>query len=105
MNNEFAAVYEATAHGITGPVSNTALDIAGVGAGSRIVDTTAGTGALSGPAAERGATVLATDVAPGVVRRLAERLRPFYRCEPREIDGEALAIPNASFDAAFSILA
>ena len=30
MGDDFAAVYEATAHPITGPVSNTALDIAGV---------------------------------------------------------------------------
>ena len=29
MGDDFAAVYEATAHRITGPVSNTALDIVG----------------------------------------------------------------------------
>jgi ubiquinone/menaquinone biosynthesis C-methylase UbiE len=103
MGDDFAAVYEATAHRITGPVSNTALDIVGVGPGTRIVDIAAGAGALSGPAAERGAAVLATDIAPGMVRRLAERLRPFHRCEAREMDGEALAVPDASFDAVFSI--
>jgi SAM-dependent methyltransferase len=103
MGDDFAAVYEATAHRITGPVSNTALDIVGVGPGTRIVDIAAGAGALSGPAAERGAAVLATDIAPGMVRRLAERLRPFHRCEVREMDGEALAVPDASFDAVFSI--
>ena len=103
MGDDFAAVYEATAHRITGPVSNTALDIVGVGPGTRIIDIAAGAGALSGPAAERGAAVLATDIAPGMVRRLAERLRPFHRCEAREMDGEALAVPDASFDAAFSI--
>jgi NAD(P)-dependent dehydrogenase (short-subunit alcohol dehydrogenase family) len=99
MGDDFAAVYEATAHRITGPVSNIALDLVG----TRILDIAAGAGALSGPAAERGATVLATDIAPGMVRRLAERLRPFRRCEAREMDGEALAVPDASFDAAFSI--
>jgi hypothetical protein len=31
MSDDFAAVYEASAHRITGPVSNTALDIFGVG--------------------------------------------------------------------------
>jgi ubiquinone/menaquinone biosynthesis C-methylase UbiE len=103
MGDDFAAVYEATAHRITGPVSNTALDIVGVGAGTRILDIAAGAGALSGPASERGAAVLATGIAPGMVRRLAERLRPFHRCEAREVDGEALAGPDASFDAAFSI--
>jgi SAM-dependent methyltransferase len=103
MGDDFAAVYEATAHRITGPVSNTALDIVSVVPGTRILDIAAGAGALSGPAAERGAAVLATDIAPGMVRRLAERLRPFHRCEAREMDGEALAVPDASFDAAFSI--
>jgi SAM-dependent methyltransferase len=103
MGDHFAAVYEATAHRITGPVSNTALDLVGVGPGIRILDIAAGAGALSGPAAERGATVLATDVAPGMVRRLAERLRPFRRCEARQMDGEALTVPDANFDAAFSI--
>ena len=103
MGDDFAAVYEATAHRITGPVSSTALDLVGVGPGTLVLDIAAGAGALSGPAAERGATVLATDVAPGMVRRLAERLRPFRRCEAREMDGEALTVPDASFDAAFSI--
>ena len=103
MGDDFAAVYEATAHRITGPVSNTALDLVGVGPGTRILDIAAGAGALSGPVAERGATVLATDVAPGMVRRLKERLRPFRRCTAREMDGEALTVPDASFDAAFSI--
>jgi SAM-dependent methyltransferase len=103
MGDHFAAVYEATAHRTTGPVSNTALDLVGVGPGTRILDIAAGAGALSGPAAERGATVLATDVAPGMVRRLAERLRPFRRCEARQMNGEALTVPDASFDAAFSI--
>ena len=103
MGDDFAAVYEATAHRITGPVSNTALDIVGVGPSTRILDIAAGAGALSGPAAERGAAVLATDIAPGMVRRLGERLRPFHRCGAREMDGEALAVPDASFDAAFSI--
>src|SRR6516165_7182483 len=103
MGDDFAAVYEANAHRITGPVSNTALDIVDVGPSTRILDIAAGAGALSGPAAERGAAVLATDIAPGMVRRLLERLRPFHRCEAREMDGEALAVPDANFDAAFSI--
>ena len=103
MGDHFAAVYEATAHRTTGPVSNTALVLVGVGPGTRILDIAAGAGALSGPAAERGPTVLAIDIAPAMVRRLAERLRPFRRCEARQMNGEALTVPDASFDAAFSI--
>jgi len=92
MGDHFAAVYEATAHRTTGPVSNTALVLVGVGPGTRILDIAAGAGALSGPAAERGPTVLAIDIAPGMVRRLAERLRPFRRCEARQMNGEALTV-------------
>lgn len=103
MGDDFAAVYEAAAHRITGPISSTALDLVGVDPGMRVLDVAAGTGALSGPAAERGARVLATDVAPGMVRRLAERLRPFPGCEARIMDGEALGLADAAFDAAFSI--
>ena len=33
MGDHFATVYEATAHRITGPVSNTALDLVGIGPG------------------------------------------------------------------------
>ena len=91
ISDHFAAVYEATAHRITGLVSNTALDLVGVGPGTRILDIAAGAGALSGPAAERGATVLATDFAPGMVWRLAERLRPFRRCEARQMNGMTFA--------------
>jgi hypothetical protein len=36
LGDDFAAVYEATAHRITGPVSNTALDLVGVGPGTRL---------------------------------------------------------------------
>ena len=52
MGDDFAAVYEVTAHRITGPVSNTALDLVGVRPGTRILDIAAGAGALSGPAAD-----------------------------------------------------
>jgi len=103
MTDGFAAAYEATAHRITGPVSIAALDLVGIAPGLQVLDIAAGAGALSGPAAERGADVLATDIAPGMVRRLAERLRPFPRCAAAEMDGEDLRLADASFDAAFSI--
>ena len=44
MGGDFAAVYEVTAHRITGPVSSTALDIVGVGPDIRILDIAAGAG-------------------------------------------------------------
>ena len=103
MSDDFARVYEASAHRITGPVSVADLELVGVGPSTRLLDIAAGAGALSIPAAENGAKVTATDVAPGMVRRLAERLRTFPGCEAREMDGEALEFGAQSFDAAFSI--
>ena len=104
MSDNFARVYEQTAHRITGPISLAALNMAGsVGDGTRVLDIAAGTGALSIPAAQRGASVLAIDVAPGMVKRLSAKLEPFPGCEAREMDGEALELEDNSFDAAFSI--
>ena len=103
MSDDFARVYEESAHRITGPVSAAALETVGVGPSTCLLDIAAGAGALSIPAAEKGAKVVATDIAPGMVRRLAERLRTFPGCEAREMNGEALGFGDQSFDAAFSI--
>ncbi|RYF24080.1 MAG: class I SAM-dependent methyltransferase [Oxalobacteraceae bacterium] len=104
MSDEFARVYEESAHRITGPVSLAALDMTGgIGPGTRLLDIAAGAGALSVPAAERGATVMAVDVAPGMVRRLETNLTAFPSCEARLGDGEALDFPDGAFDATFSV--
>jgi len=66
------------------------LDLAQVGRGSRIIDVAAGTGALALVAAKRGAHVLATDIAPNMVARAAERLAPFPDCEARVMDYKSL---------------
>lgn len=104
MDATFARVYEAEAERITGPISHAALQMVGnIGPGVRLLDIAAGTGALSVPAAEMGAEVLATDIATGMVERLKERLKPFPNCEARMANGEHLELPDASFEAAFSI--
>jgi 2-polyprenyl-3-methyl-5-hydroxy-6-metoxy-1,4-benzoquinol methylase len=74
MSDDFARAYEQTAHRITGPISLTALNMAGsAGDGTRLLDIAAGAGALSVPAAQRAAYVLAIDIAPGMVKRLVKR--------------------------------
>jgi ubiquinone/menaquinone biosynthesis C-methylase UbiE len=103
MSDDFARVYEQTAHRITGPISLVALDMTGVGPCTRVLDIAAGAGALSVPAAQRGACVLAVDVAPGMVKRLSAKLEPFPGCAARVMDGEALELEDNSFDVAFSI--
>lgn len=104
MGDDFARVYEHAAHRLTSSLSTTALDMVGsIVPGARVLDIAAGAGALSVPAAQRGAAVLATDVAPGMVKRLSELLRPFPACSAQIMDGESLDCSDASFDAAFSI--
>jgi SAM-dependent methyltransferase len=104
MTDDFARVYELTATRNTGPVSVEALRRVGaIGHGTRILDIAAGTGALSIPAAHSGASVLAVDIAPGMVNLLSKRLAPFPNAEARLMNAEDLQVDDGSFDLAFSI--
>lgn len=82
-----------------------ALRLANVKAGERVLDVAAGTGALALAAARLGAEVVATDSSPGMLERLRARVS---REGPAGVathvmDGQALELPDASFDAAFCI--
>lgn len=102
---EFACIYEKTSNRVTGQIAATALDrISNIYWGTRILDIAAGAGALSLPAALAGASVLAIDSAPGMVKLLSERLAPFPACRARQMDGQALSLDDKSFDATFSLL-
>jgi ubiquinone/menaquinone biosynthesis C-methylase UbiE len=104
MTDEFARVYELTGNRITAPVATEALRRVGaVGSRVRILDIAAGAGALSIPAAYSGASVLAIDIAPGMVNLLSERLAPFPNADASVMDGQDLQIEDHSFDLAFSI--
>lgn len=105
MTDEFARAYEMTANRNTGQIAAIALDRVGdVRWGTRVLDIAAGAGALSVPAALRGASVLAVDHAPGMVKLLTKRLEPFPSSEARLMDGQNLALEDESFDATFSLL-
>lgn len=104
MSDDFARVYEEVAHRITVPISLAALDAVGsIGSNTRLLDIAAGAGALSVQAAERGASVLAVDIAPGMVKRLICKLANYTGCEARVMDGEMLDAPDDAFDATFSV--
>jgi len=99
-----AASYERWAEPLTAHFARAALSLSGrVERGERVLDVAAGTGALALAAAEAGAHVLATDFSPGMVARLRDRLQPFGGCEARVMDGQALEVEDATFDASFSI--
>ncbi|WP_454851729.1 class I SAM-dependent methyltransferase [Rhizobium binxianense] len=105
MTDDFARVYEMTANRNTGQIAAAALDRVGdIGWGKRVLDIAAGAGALSVPAALRGAAVLAVDNAPGMVNLLSKRLAPFPASGARLMDGQKLALEDEGFDATFSLI-
>nr|WP_254911485.1 class I SAM-dependent methyltransferase [Sphingomonas sp. CDS-1] len=93
--------YEKTAHPFTAHYADAALARVFLTPASRVLDVAAGTGALALAAARTGAQVLATDFSPGMVARIAAH--GLSNVETRVMDGQALALPDAAFDAVFSI--
>jgi len=93
--------YEKTAHPFTKRYAEAALARVALTRETRVLDVAAGTGALALAAARTGAQVLATDFSPGMVARVAAARLP--NVEARVMDGQKLDLPDASFDAVFSI--
>ena len=93
--------YEKTAHPFTARYAEAALARVPLTSDSRVLDVAAGTGALALAAARTGARVLATDFSPGMVARISAAGLP--NVEARVMDGQALDLPDAGFDAVFSI--
>lgn len=76
---------------------------AGLRAGMRFLDVAAGSGALSIPAARLGARVLATDLSPAMIALLRARAKEEnVSIDARVMDGQALDLPDDSFDMAGS---
>ena len=91
-----------------GEATETMFELAGIGAGSRVLDVAAGAGEQSIAAARRvgpSGHVLATDIAPALLERAAADAKAagLSNLDTRELDGEALdVLPAASFDAVIS---
>lgn len=103
--SEGASGYEESFAVFTGLYADDAIELSGVGSGDKVLDVAAGSGALSLRAARRGAEVLATDFAPGMVERLTERLSDEGHGSSRAavMDGQDLDVEEGSFDYAFSM--
>ena len=84
------------------PYAVTTLDLLGLTggtAGLRLLDVAAGTGVVAVEAARRGAEVLATDFAPGMVELMRRRFAAEGLDARAEVmDGQALGVEDESFD-------
>lgn len=76
-----------------------------LGPGIRFLDVAAGSGALALPAARRGARVVAVDIAPAMVERLAARARAegLEHVHALVMDGEHLDLDDDTFDVSASL--
>lgn len=85
-------------------IGEMAIRTVGIQPGARFLDVAAGSGALSIPAARMGADVVATDIAPTMIDRLAARARAegLPNVEARVMDGQALDVPDDTFDVSAS---
>ncbi|HEY2377926.1 MAG TPA: methyltransferase domain-containing protein [Gemmatimonadaceae bacterium] len=99
-----AEAYDRFSQQVTLPFAEDAARLVRIGPGSRVLDVAAGTGNFAFAAARRGARVLATDFAQGMIDRLRERAREEHlTVESTVMDGQALELPDRSFDVAASI--
>jgi SAM-dependent methyltransferase len=89
-----------------GEATELMLDAAGVGKGSRVLDTAAGSGGQSIVAARRGAVVLATDISSNILDRAvaAARAAGLATIATRVMDAENPDVEPSSFDAVISRL-
>ena len=89
-----------------GEATTRMLDLARVGAGTRVIDIAAGSGGQSLAAARRGAVVLATDISSNILDEAAAAARAagLSTVATRVMDGESLDVEPGSFDAAISRL-
>jgi SAM-dependent methyltransferase len=90
-----------------GPATETMLEMAGIGSGSRVLDVAAGAGDQTLQVAKRigpQGYVLATDIAPRILELAAEnaRIAGFHNVKTQVADGENLDVPEGSFDAVIS---
>lgn len=102
--NRTSAAYDRDIWGLMRPFVENAVDLAGLEPDSRVLDIAAGTGAVTIAAAPRVGTVLAVDFAGEMLARLRDRAERagLANVSTAVMDGQALELEDASFDAVLS---
>ncbi len=99
-----AAEYDTWFAPVTSRFAGDAVRLLEVGRGDRMLDVAAGTGAFTLAATSAGATVLAIDFAQGMVDLLSTKLAAAgLPATAARMDGQALELEDATFDAAGSL--
>src|SRR4029079_9020295 len=101
-----APSYDFFAEQVTRSFADDGTRLVRIAEGTRVLDVAAGTGNFSFAAARRGANVLATDFARGmldVLERKAREQGVNSRIETRVMDGQALTIADGSVDVVRSL--
>ena len=98
--DNFASGYDEAVTPFSMRIAEDALQRVDIEPGMRFLDVAAGGGALSIPAARRGAEVLATDFSTAMVKRLNVRAREegLSNVESRVMDGHHLELEDNTFD-------
>jgi ubiquinone/menaquinone biosynthesis C-methylase UbiE len=101
-----AAGYDEFVTPLLTPLAEDVLTRIDLRPGMRVLDVAAGTGALSLPAARLGSQVVAADIAPGMIERLAARAsaQGLSNVEGRVMDACELELGDDSFDVSASQL-
>jgi SAM-dependent methyltransferase len=103
--DDHIALYEDVFEPLTQSFSWAAIEALAPEPQSRVLDSAAGTGGAALELARRGHRVTAIDASPAMVERTRERASGAgLRVEALTMDGQDLAFPEGSFDAALSIL-
>ncbi len=99
--DKMVATYEAQSQPFTTHFAEAAVALLPIGPSSKVLDVATGTGAAALAAARTGAAITAIDFSAGMVARV--RAHGLPNIQARQMDGQALDLPDGAFDAVVSV--